>query len=172
MLHHLVQVLFHRLHQRTLRNSPNHSIHLHSILEHHHRGNTTNAILCRHLRTLIRIQLHSPKLISILGRQLVDNRRNHSTRPTPRRPEINQHRHRRLQHNLLPRRVVHRTYTDRYQRSRSTYMIMDGDITSPPRVDGTIITTIIESSRTCATTPLGPYTQTTRKAPLRNTTED
>ena len=105
----LIQILLHSLHQCTLRNRPNHRIHLDAILEHHHRGDGANAILGGHTRTLIRVQLHRPQLIPILCRQLVDNRRNHSARPAPRRPKVNQHRHRGLQHELLPRRIVHGT---------------------------------------------------------------
>ena len=112
----LLQVLIDGLHQCCLGDCPDDGVHLLAPLEDHDSGDAPDSILRGYLWALIRVELEAPQLVLVLHSQLVDDGRYHAARPTPGSPEVQQHGHRALEHQLIKGVVI---YWARGLRSRN-----------------------------------------------------
>ncbi len=72
-----------------LRNRADHLIDELSVLEEKNRRNRANLKASRSADVRVDIELRDFRLTRVFDRELVENRRNHATGATPRRPEIN-----------------------------------------------------------------------------------
>jgi hypothetical protein len=79
---------------------------LNSTLEEKERGNTANPKLLRNGRRLVDVDLGDLELTGVLSCNLLDNRRKHSARGTPRSPKIDEQGFRRPRDNSVEIRIV------------------------------------------------------------------
>ena len=68
-------------------------------------GNAAHAVTSGSLRIVVNVDLRNLQAPVVLARKIVEDRRDRAAWPAPRRPEINQHRSRRLQNFLVEARV-------------------------------------------------------------------
>src|SRR6266487_5193926 len=109
-------VLFQRLFDPRLRNSPDDLVNLLAILEHQQGRNSHDIKPARRRRVLVRVQLPERHLAAILFGEPVDYRRDQTAGATPRRPAVDEDQgilrderveagivnlHRRISHNSL-----------------------------------------------------------------------
>mmetsp|Transcript_4228 Transcript_4228/g.26885 ORF Transcript_4228/g.26885 Transcript_4228/m.26885 type:complete len:234 (+) Transcript_4228:1196-1897(+) len=102
-----VQELVDRASEGRLWHCANDRVQLLPVLEDHDGGDASNAVLRGNAGALVRVQLDAFDLLSVLGRDFVDQRCDHPARAAPRGPEIHQDRHVRFQDDLIPIFVRH-----------------------------------------------------------------
>src|SRR5207244_11876398 len=89
------------LHQLGLRMEANDTVGLAAVLEQDHRRDRADAEASRGDRIGIDIELGDADLLTLLARDLFEDRRDHAARAAPRRPKVDEHGRLRLQDVLL-----------------------------------------------------------------------
>src|ERR1700704_804576 len=93
------------LHQLRLWGESDDTIGLAAVLEQDHGRDRADAEAARSDRIGVDVELGDADLVTLLARDLLEDRRDHAARTAPRRPEIDEHGAIRLQNLLLERLV-------------------------------------------------------------------